>query len=66
MMGQNQASNSDCKEIEAEENFSEKVEYIYVNSMSGLGVSSAGFGGANLLKQYAFGEIDTSNWLVKN
>ena len=34
--------------------------------MSGLGVNSASFGGANLSKQYVFGVIDTNPWLSKS
>ena len=49
-----------------EENFSKKVEYIEVYEMSGLGVNSASFGGANLSKQYVFGVIDTNPWLSKS
>ena len=48
MMGQSLARYNICKEIEVEENFSKKVEYIEVYEMSGLGVNSASFGGSDL------------------
>ena len=66
MMGQSLARYNICKEIEVEENFSEKVEYIEVYEMSGLGVNSASFGGADLSKLYVFGLIDTNPWLSKS
>ena len=48
MMGLSPPSFNECKEIEVEENFSKKVEYIEVYEMSGLGVNSASFGGSDL------------------
>ena len=58
MMGLSPPSFNECKEIEVEENFSKKVEYIEIYEIQDLGVNSAIFGGADLSKEYVFGEND--------
>ena len=58
MMGYSLANESDCYEMQTEFNFSKKVEYIDIYEIQDLGVNSAIFGGADLSKQYVFGEND--------
>ena len=55
IMGLSLPSNNECEEIEVEEDFAEKVEYVEIFEMDGIGVCSVRFGGAQLRGRYQYG-----------
>ena len=65
MMGLSLPSNHECEEIEVEDNFAQKVEYVEIFEMGGLGVCSVRFGGAQLRGRYQYGAWDSNPWMTQ-
>ena len=57
-MGQSDASSNECTEIEVEDNFSGKVQYLEIIVLKGSGVTAAHFTGADLSEKYEFGVVN--------